>query len=166
MDDSFDAKALALMPEHLENLRRLAETGIAATKRERRKREFAQITREQLNVSQRRRALPTAKVFHFLLLIDWRSPGKPILLANADLEQTRRLPIRKAPRPVRIEEAGLIEWSKRRRKSPESHHPVICCASAHGAVAPAPMVCCVSATVCCASAHTIANLSHLVSLSL
>ena len=58
MDNSFDAKALALKPEHLES-GRLAETGIAATKRERRKKEFAQITREQIErLCSSRRALP------------------------------------------------------------------------------------------------------------
>jgi hypothetical protein len=79
-DESFDAKALALRPEQLES-GRLAETGIAAAKREKRRREFAQITREQLERLSPTTSAATLKVFLFLLLIDWKSPGKPILVA-------------------------------------------------------------------------------------
>jgi DNA-binding transcriptional ArsR family regulator len=117
MDDSFDAKALALKPVHLEP-GRLAETGIAATKRERRRREFAQITREQVErLSQAKE--PTTTVFLFLLLINWRSPGKPIRLANDGLERigvTRQAKYRALSE---LRELGLIELRSRGRKSPE-----------------------------------------------
>src|ERR1700724_1821315 len=86
MDDTFDAKSLSLKPEQLEPSR-LAETDTAATKRERRRREFAQITREQVDRLTKATNIATSKVFHFLLLIDWRSPRTPILLANGGLEQ-------------------------------------------------------------------------------
>jgi hypothetical protein len=117
MGKSFDAKALALKPEHLER-GRLAETGIAATKRERRKREFAQITREQIERLAGAKE-PVTTVFHFLLLIDWKDPGKPIRLANGQLEQlgvSRWAKNRSLTKLVRL---GLIKKRGRPRKSPE-----------------------------------------------
>jgi hypothetical protein len=117
MSNSFDAKALALKAEQL-GPSRLAETGIAAAKRKRRKREFAQITREQVN-RLRGAASATITVFHFLLLIDWRSPGKPILLANGGLEQIGISRWAKYRALSELEELGLIELRNRGRKSPE-----------------------------------------------
>ena len=117
MDDNFDAKALALKPEQLES-GRLADTGIAATKRERRKREFAQITREQIERLAGAEE-PVTTVFHFLLLIDWKDPGKPIRLANDQLEQlgvSRWAKNRALAKLVRL---GLIKKRGRPRKSPE-----------------------------------------------
>jgi DNA-binding transcriptional ArsR family regulator len=117
MDDNFDAKALALKPEQLES-GRLAETGIAATKRERRRREFAQITRGQIErLSEGVSA--TTTVFLFLLLISWRSPGKPILLANDGLEQLGVSRQAKYRALSELKELGLIELRSRGRKSPE-----------------------------------------------
>ena len=85
MDDTFDAKALALKPEHLER-GRLAETGIAAAKRERRKREFAQITREQVERLAKAASLPPHR-FPFPPTHRLEISGSPILLANDGLEQ-------------------------------------------------------------------------------
>jgi hypothetical protein len=119
MDDNFDAKALALKPEHLES-GRLADTGIAATKRERRRREFVQITREQIERLAKATNIATPKVFHFLLLIDWRSPGRVIRLANGALEQQIGVDRYAKRRALsELKKLGLIKLRKRERKSPE-----------------------------------------------
>jgi hypothetical protein len=114
MMGEFDAKALALKPEHLES-GRLADTGIATTKRERRKREFAQITREQIERLAGAKE-PTTTVFLFLLLVDWKDPGKPIRLANGQLEQLGVSRFAKGRALTKLVRLGLI---KKRRKSPE-----------------------------------------------
>jgi DNA-binding transcriptional ArsR family regulator len=119
MDEIFDAKALALKPEQLVERVRLAGTGIAATKRERRKREFLQMTRRQVERLAKAKSITTATVFHFLLLISWRNPGYPKLLANDGLEQlgvTRQAKYRALSE---LRELGLIELRSRGRKSPE-----------------------------------------------
>jgi hypothetical protein len=118
MSNTFDAKALALKPEHLEP-GRLAETGIAATKRERRKREFAQITREQLERLAQAKSAATLKVFLFLLLTDWKDRGKPILVANGKLEQLGVSRFAKGRALSELAELGLIKMQKRPRKSPK-----------------------------------------------
>ena len=118
MDDTFDAKSLSLKPEQLEPSR-LAETDTAATKRERRRREFAQITREQVDRLTKATNIATSKVFHFLLLIDWRSPGTPILLANGGLEQVGITRQAKYRALSELERLGLVELRNRGRKSPE-----------------------------------------------
>lgn len=117
MDDTFDAKALVLKPEHLEHSR-LAETGIAATRRERRKRGFALITREQLERLSLSTSAATLKVFLFLLLIDWKDRGKPILVANGGLKQLGVSRFAKSRALSELEELGLIEMRKRSHKSP------------------------------------------------
>jgi hypothetical protein len=118
MSNTFDAKALALKPEHLEP-GRLAETGIAATKRGRRKREFAQITREQIERFAPAKSAATLKVFLFLLLIDWKAPGKPILLANGGIKQLGVTRYAKYRAMSELVEWGLIKIRKHPSKSPE-----------------------------------------------
>jgi hypothetical protein len=118
MDDNFDAKALALKPEHIER-GRLAETGIAATKRAKRGREFAQITREQLERLSQSTSAATLKVFLFLLLIDWKAPGKPILVANGGIKQLGVTRYAKYRALSELEEWGFINMRKRPSKSPE-----------------------------------------------
>jgi hypothetical protein len=119
MSDSFDAKALALKPEHLKP-GRLAETGIAATKRERRKREFALISREQFERLTKTTNTASWRIFIHLQLLSWRSPGRAIRLANGALEQIgvdRYAKYRALPE---LKELGLIELkTKHKRKSPE-----------------------------------------------
>jgi hypothetical protein len=117
-DDSFNAKALALKPEQLES-GRLADTGIAAAKRVRRRREFAQISREQLERLSPTMSSATLKVFLFLLLIDWKSPGKPILVANGGIKQLGVSRFAKSRALSELGELGLIKLKKRTRKSPE-----------------------------------------------
>jgi hypothetical protein len=114
----FDAKDWALKPEQLEPVR-LAETGIAATKRAKRRQEFTQITRAQIERLAGAASVTSVTVFHFLMLIDWRYPGKPIRLANEGLEQlgvTRQAKYRAL---VDLKRLGLIELKNRGRKSPE-----------------------------------------------
>jgi DNA-binding MarR family transcriptional regulator len=118
MSNAFDAKALALKPEHLET-GRLAKTGIAAAKKEKRKREFAQITREQIERLAQVRSAATLKVFLFLLLIDWKDRGKPILVANGQLEQLGVSRYAKRRALSELERLGLIKVCKRLRKSPK-----------------------------------------------
>jgi hypothetical protein len=114
----FDAKALALKPEQLEPSRP-AETGIAAAKKKQRKREFAQITREQLERLSPTMSPATLKVFLFLLLIDWKYPGKPILVANGGLKQLNVSRFAKGRALSELVELGLIKMRTRSRKSPE-----------------------------------------------
>src|ERR1700730_8840974 len=118
MNNTFDAGALALKPEHLDR-RRLAETGIAATKRGQRRREFAQISREQLERLSPTRSPATLKVFLFLLLIDWKYPGKPILVANGGLKQLNVSRFAKSRALSELVELGLIKMRTCSRKSPE-----------------------------------------------
>jgi hypothetical protein len=118
MNKSFDAKDLALKPEQLERSR-LAETGIAATKRAQRRREFALITREQLERLAPTMSAATLKVFLFLLLIDWKARGKPILVANGGLEQFGVSRFAKSRALPELAGLGLIEIRRRPRKSPE-----------------------------------------------
>jgi hypothetical protein len=119
MDDNFDAKALALKPEQLEPSR-LAETGTAAAKRERRKREFAQITRQQFERLAKTTNAASWKIFHHLLFLNWKSPGRVIRLANGALGQigvSRYAKYRALPELKRL---GLIRIrNKRKDKSPE-----------------------------------------------
>jgi DNA-binding MarR family transcriptional regulator len=119
MDDTFDAKVLALKPEQLVESGRLADTGIAATKREKRRREFCQITREQVERLSKATSVATVTVFHFLLLTDWRYPGKPIRLANDGLEQLGVDRKMKHRALADLESLGLVEKRNRGRKSPE-----------------------------------------------
>jgi hypothetical protein len=118
MGKSFNAKALALKPEHLES-GRLAETGIATTKRERREQEFAQITREQLERLSQSTSAATLKVFLFLLLINWKAPGKPILVANGGIKQLGVSRYAKYRALSELVEWGFIKMRKHPFKSPE-----------------------------------------------
>jgi hypothetical protein len=109
---------LALKSEQLEPSR-LAETGIAATKRAKRKQEFAQITREQVERLAKTTNAASWKIFLHLLLLSWRSPGRTIRLANGALERVgvdRYAKYRALPE---LEELGLIEVRRSERKSPE-----------------------------------------------
>jgi hypothetical protein len=116
--NEFDAKTLALKPEHLES-GRPAETGVAAAKRERRKREFAQITYEQIERLAPVKSAATLKVFLFLLLIDWKDRGKPISVANGRLEQLGVSRYAKYRALSELRRLGLIEMCKRPHKSPK-----------------------------------------------
>jgi hypothetical protein len=118
MDDNFDAKALALKPEHLER-GRLAETGIAATKRERRKRDFAQISRDQFERLTKTTNASSLKIFLHLLFLNWRSPGRAIRLANGALELIGVSRYAKRRALPELKKLGLIKLRKRERKSPE-----------------------------------------------
>jgi hypothetical protein len=84
-DDAFSAKDLKLRPEQLKDLRPV-ETGAGKPKRQRRKREFIQITREQ---SERLDKVSHAAeiIFRHLMFLDWKSPGRTIYLANGVLAQ-------------------------------------------------------------------------------
>jgi hypothetical protein len=119
VDDTFNAKALRLKPEQLKSSR-LVETGIVATKREQRRREFAQITREQFERLAKTTNAASWKIFLHLLLLSWRSPGRAIRLANGALERVgvdRHAKYRALPE---LEELGLVEIrNKRKNKSPE-----------------------------------------------
>jgi hypothetical protein len=118
MDDNFDAKSLALKPEQLVEVGRLADTGIAATKRARRRREFAQISREQLERLSPTTSSATLKVFLFLLLIDWKSPGKPIVVANGGVKQLGVSRFAKKRALCELKKLGLIKLRERGNKSP------------------------------------------------
>jgi hypothetical protein len=116
MDDNFDAKALALKPEHLKNLRS-AET--TAAKVERRKRYFAQITSDQIDRLTKTTNVAAWKIFLHLLLLNRYSPGKTIRLANVALGQigvSRYAKYRALPE---LKKLGLIKMRKRPNKSPE-----------------------------------------------
>ena len=95
MDDTFNAKDLKLKPEQLKNLRPV-DTGAAKPKRS--KREFVQITREQSDVSIKRRIIATCKVFLHLMFLNWKSPGRTIRLANGASHAKGHQPTRKISR--------------------------------------------------------------------
>jgi hypothetical protein len=118
MDDgAFNANDLKLKPEQLKNLRPV-ETGTVKSK-QRQKREFIQITRDQFNRLSKATNIASWKVFLHLLFLNWKSPGKPIRLANSSLSQigvTRFAKCRALPELKRL---GLIKLRKRPRKSPE-----------------------------------------------
>ena len=66
------AKNLSLKPEHLKSLRPIEKP----VRRQRQKREFIQITREQSDRLDKAKNLATWKVFHHLLFLNWKSPGQ------------------------------------------------------------------------------------------
>jgi hypothetical protein len=116
MDDSFDAKALALKPEQLKNLRPV-ETSAARV--ERRKRDFVKVTSNQFDRLTKTTNVAAWKIFLRLLFINRYSPGKTIRLANVALGQigvSRHAKYRALPE---LERLGLIEIRKRKHKSPE-----------------------------------------------
>jgi hypothetical protein len=120
MMGKFDAKVLALKPEQLES-GRLADTGIAATKRKQRRREFALITRDQFERLAKTTNAASWRIFLHLLLLSWRSPGRVVRLANGALERVgvnRQAKYRALPE---LEGLGLIGTKdKRKNKSPEA----------------------------------------------
>jgi hypothetical protein len=115
-DDAFSANDLKLRPEQLEGLRPV-ETG--ATKPKRRKRDFAQITRDQFYRLTKTTNAASWKIFLHLLFLNWQNPGRTIRLANGALKQigvTRYAKCRALPE---LKKLGLIKLRKRPRKSPE-----------------------------------------------
>jgi hypothetical protein len=119
MDDTFDAKALALKPEQLES-GRLAETGIAAAKRERRKKQFALVPLEQFERLAKTPNDASWKVFLHLLFLDWRYPGNVIRVGNLALKQLGVSPDAKIRALIKLEGLGLIKVKKMLpRSSPE-----------------------------------------------
>jgi hypothetical protein len=115
-DNSFSVKDLKLRPEQLKNLRPV-EASVAKPKRS--KREFVQITRDQFSRLTKATNIASWKIFHHLLFLNWKFPGKTIRLANGALEQigvTRFAKCRALPELKRL---GLIKLRKRPRKSPE-----------------------------------------------
>ncbi len=116
MDDAFNANDLKLRPEHLKNLRPV-ET--SATKPKRSKREFIQITREQSDRLGKAKNIATYKVFHHLLFLSWKFPGKTIRLANGALESKGVSRQAKRRALLELKELGLIKLKTRPRKSPE-----------------------------------------------
>jgi hypothetical protein len=110
----FSAKNLKLKPEHLKDLRPVKSD---EPKRQRQKREFIQITREQSD--RLNKASHAAEiVFRHLLFIDWKSPGRVIHLANAALAQSGVSRHAKYRALSRLKKLGLIKLIKRPHKSP------------------------------------------------
>lgn len=117
-DDAFSAKDLKLRPEQLEGLRPV-ETGTGKPKRERREREFVQITREQFDRLNKAKNITTWKIFLHLLFLNWKSPGKTIRLANGALEQIGVSRYAKRRALPELKKLGLIILRNCTRKSPE-----------------------------------------------
>ena len=118
-DESFDAKALALRPEQLES-GRLAETGIAAAKRERRKKAFVLAPLEQFERIANTPNDAAWKVFVHLLSLDWRYPGNVIRVGNVALKRFGVSPDAKVRALLKLEGLGLIKVKKMLpRRSPE-----------------------------------------------
>jgi hypothetical protein len=119
MGDTFDAKALALKPEHLER-GRLADTGIAAAKRERRKGDFVRLSLNQFERLAKTKNKASWKVFIRLLFLDWRYPGNVIQLGNIALKGLGISRNAKYRALTELEELGLLEVKNRLpRASPE-----------------------------------------------
>jgi hypothetical protein len=118
-DESFDAKALALRPEQLES-GRLAETGIAAAKREKRKKSFVLVPLEHLERIAKTPNDAAWKVYVHLLSLDWRYPGNVIRVGNVALKRLGVSPDAKVRALLKLERLGLIKVKKMLpRKSPE-----------------------------------------------
>ena len=118
-DESFDAKALALRPEQLES-GRLAETGIAAAKREKRKKQFVLVPLEQFARLANTPNDAAWKVYVHLLSLDWRYPGNVIRLGNVALKRFGVSPDAKVRALLKLEGLGLIKVKKMLpRRSPE-----------------------------------------------
>jgi hypothetical protein len=113
--EEFDAESLKLKPEHLKNLRPV-EKPVA---RKRQTREFVQITRGQSERLDKTKNATTFKVFHHLLFLNWRSPGRTIRLANEALTKKGIDRYAKRRALLELKKLGLIKLKMRSRKSPE-----------------------------------------------
>jgi Fic family protein len=113
--EEFSAESLKLKPEHLKNLKPV-EKPIA---RKRQTREFVQITREQSERLDKTKNATTYKVFHHLLFLNWKSPGRTIRLANEVLAKKGIDRHAKRRALSELKKLGLIKLKMRPRKSPE-----------------------------------------------
>jgi hypothetical protein len=117
--EEFSAESLKLKPEHLRNLRPV-DTDALKSKQRGRKRDFAQITRDQFNRLTKATNAASWKIFLHLLFLNWQNPGRAIRLANGVLREigvTRYTKYRALPE---LKKLGLIKMRKKRgRKSPE-----------------------------------------------
>jgi hypothetical protein len=109
-DDGFSVENL-----RIKNLPPL-EPGVARQRR--RSREFVMMSREQSDRLDKAVNSGTERVFRHLLFLTWRSPDKPVVLANAELarkgidRQTKRRTL------LELEVLGLIRVEWRYKKSP------------------------------------------------
>lgn len=113
--EEFSAESLKLKPEHLKNLRPVEKPIV----RKRQTREFIQITCGQADRLDKTRNATTFKVFHHLLFLNWKSPGKTIRLANEVLAKKGIDRYAKRRALIELKKLGLIKLKMRSRKSPE-----------------------------------------------
>ena len=105
---------------NIENLRikELLPLESGVVRRRRRQREFVMMSREQSDRLDKAVGFGTECVFRHLLFLTWRSPDKPVVLANAELarkginRQTKRRAL------LELETLGLIRVEWRHKKSP------------------------------------------------
>jgi hypothetical protein len=112
--EEFSAESHKLKPEHLKNLRPVEKPVV----RKRQKREFIQITREQSERLDKTKNATTFKVFHHLLFLNWKSPGRTIRLANEALAGKGIDRFAKRRALPELKKLGLIKLKMQSRKSP------------------------------------------------
>jgi len=90
----------------------------AAAKPRRQNREFVRLTREQFDRLTKAKRPSTERVFLHLLFLTWRSPDKPVVLANTGLVAKGIDRHAKRRALLELEALGLIRVERRYRKSP------------------------------------------------
>jgi hypothetical protein len=90
----------------------------AVAKPRRQTREFVRLTREQFDRLAKAKCFGTERVFLHLLFLTWRSPDKPVVLANAELAAKGVDRHAKRRALLELEALGLIRVEWRPKKSP------------------------------------------------
>jgi hypothetical protein len=104
---------------NVENLRIKGPLDPAVAKpRRRARREFVMVSREQFDRLAKAKHFAAERVFLHLLFLSWRSPGKPVKLANVGLASLGVGRYIKRQVLRELEALDLIRVGRRRKKSP------------------------------------------------
>ena len=105
---------------NVENLRvkELPPLDPTVAKPRRQTREFVRVTREQFDRLTKAKCFGAERVFLHLLFLTWRSPNKPVVLANMELARKGIDRHAKRRALLELEALGLIRVEWRPKKSP------------------------------------------------